>query len=153
VTHSACESEVSALDKVIRETIWCRGFLEELGFAQKEATDIYTDSKSAKTLIDLFHVGSNSAHLVMRLNYLHEQVQRGIVRIRYVNTDDNVADLGTKLLAIPKFEKFKDNVQHGFKGQLPESIDKIIPEPNRAKILKSILKFRDKANKKQKTAK
>ena len=59
VTHSACESEISALDKIIRENIWCRGFLEELGFTQNEPTDIYTDSKSAQTLIELFHIGSN----------------------------------------------------------------------------------------------
>ena len=147
VTHSACESEISALDKIIRETIWCRGFLEELGFTQNEPTDIYTDSKSAQTLIELFHIGSNSAHLVMRLNFLHEQVLRKVVRIKYVQTDENVADIQTKLLAIPKFSKFKDILLHGFKGSLPESVVKVIPEPNRSKILKNILKFRSKTKK------
>ena len=48
----------------------------------------------------------------MRLNYLHEQTQRkNIVLKSYINTDDNVADIQTKLLAIPKFEKFKDTVE------------------------------------------
>ena len=99
----------------------------------KRIDDIYTDSKSAQTLIELFHIGSNSAHLVMRLNFPHEQVLRKVVRIKYVQTDENVADIQTKLLA--KFSKFKDILLHGFKGSLPESVEKVIPEPNRSKIL------------------
>ena len=90
VTHSATE--------------WAQQ-QNELGYAQNEPKDIYTNNKSVKTLIDLFHVGGNSAHLVMRLNYLYEWIQRKVVRIKYVNIDDYLSVIGTKLLAIPKFEK------------------------------------------------
>ena len=114
----------------------------------KRIDDIYTDSKSAQTLIELFRIGSNCAHLVMRLNFLNEQVLRKVVRIKSVKTDENVADIQTKLLAIPKFSKFKDILLHVFQGSLPESIEKVVPEPNRSVILKNILKFRsNKANK------
>ena len=42
-----------------RKAEYLRGFFAELGFPQLEPTVIYTDSKSAKQLIELFHVGSN----------------------------------------------------------------------------------------------
>jgi hypothetical protein len=142
VTHSSCESEISGIDIAVREAIYLRGFLKELDHEQTKPTVLYTDSKSAKQLIELFHVGSNSAHLVMRLNFLHEQTQRGIIELRYINTDDQVADIQTKLLALPKFKKFKDIILSGHKGRTPLSVKAIIPEPNRSKTLRNILKWR-----------
>jgi hypothetical protein len=49
VSHSSCESEIKAIDETVRQAIWLRGFLAELGFPQIEPTVLYTDSQSAKT--------------------------------------------------------------------------------------------------------
>ena len=92
-------------------------------------------------MIELFHVGSSNAHLVMRLNYLHEQTQRKNIVL------NNVADIQTKLLAIPKFEKFKDIMLHGHGGIAPLSKTLIVPEPNRSKVLRNILKHKLKVSK------
>ena len=147
IRHSSCGTEADALDVTTRKAEYLRGFFAELGFPQLEPTVIYTDSKSAKQLIELFHVGSNSAHLVMRLNYLHEQTQRKNIVLKYINTDDNVADIQTKLLAIPKFEKFKDIMLHGHGGITPLAKTLIVPEPNRSKVMRNILKHKLKVSK------
>ena len=104
-----------------------RGFLEELGFKQLKPTVIFTDSQSAKTLIDSFQIGNNSAHMVMRLNYLHEQVLNKNIELKYINTDDQVADILTKLLPVPKFKKFKKFLLKGHGGILPHSLPKKTP--------------------------
>jgi len=104
VSHSSCESEVFALDETIREALYLRGFLSELGFPQTHATIIYTDSVSAKALIELFNVGPKSAHIIMRLNYLHEQVLLKNIELKYINTNFQVADILTKLLS-PTFHR------------------------------------------------
>jgi hypothetical protein len=119
VSHSSCESEVFALDETIREAIYLRGFLSELGFPQHHATIIYTDSVSAKALIDLFNVGSKSAHIIMRINFLHEQVLLKTIELKYVNTDLLVADILTKLLSVPKHQLFTDFLLKGHNGILP----------------------------------
>jgi hypothetical protein len=147
VSHSSCESEVNSIDGIVRAIIWLRGFLKEIGFEQKRPTTIYTDSQSAEQLIKLFQVGNNSAHMVMRLNYLHQESIKGTIELKYINTDDEVADILTKLLAIPKFIKFKEFLLHGHKGIEPASFVKKIPEPNRASVLKKILKYRLKNKK------
>ena len=80
--------EIKAIDEAIRQVIWLRGFLTEVGFPQLAPTVIYTDSISAKTLIDSYQIGNNSAHLVMRLNYLHECVENKLIELKYINTND-----------------------------------------------------------------
>jgi hypothetical protein len=125
VSHSSCESEIYAIDETVRQAIWLRGFLEELGFPQLEPTVIYTDSQSAKTLIDSFNIGNNSAHLTMRINYLHEQVEQGIIALKYIDTLNQVADILTKLLPVHSHEFFTETLTLGHHGIDPSPKAKI----------------------------
>jgi hypothetical protein len=137
VSHSSCESEIFALDETIREAIYLRGFLSELGFKQDHATVIYTDSTSAKSLIDLFNVGTSSAHIIMRINYLHEQVLLGNIELKYISTDLQVADILTKLLSVPKHELFTEFLLRGHNGKEPSSGPKVPKTPK----IKSMFKL------------
>jgi hypothetical protein len=125
VSHSSCESEIYAIDETVRQAIWLRGFLAELGFPQLEPTVIYTDSQSAKTLIDSFNVGNNSAHLTMRINYLHEQVEQGTIVLKYIDTLHQVADILTKLLPVHAHEFFTETLSYGHHGLDPSPKAKI----------------------------
>jgi hypothetical protein len=131
VSHSSCESEIKAIDETIRQSVWLRGFLAELGFPQSEPTIIYTDSISAKTLIDSFNVGNNSAHLVMRLNYLHEMVENGTIQLKYIDTLNQVADILTKLLPLLPHQHFMEILTHGHGGSVPEPKSKVIYKTKR----------------------
>jgi hypothetical protein len=119
VSHSSCESEIKAIDTATRQVIWMRGFLEELGFPQKEPTILYTDSESAIKLGELCNVGNNSMHIVMRINYIHECIEAGIIKLKYVNTDNEVADALTKLLPESAHQLHREFLMHGHHGNLP----------------------------------
>jgi len=108
VSHSSCESEIKAIDTATRQVIWMRGFLEELGFPQKEPTILYTDSESAIKLGELCNVGNNSMHIIMRINYIHESIEAGIIKLQYVNTDNEVTDVLTKLLSVAAHQIHKE---------------------------------------------
>jgi hypothetical protein len=140
VSHSSCEVEIKAIDEAIRQVIWLRGFLTEIGFPQLAPTVLYTDSISAKTLIDSFQVGNNSAHLVMRLNYLHECVENKLIELKYINTLDQVADILTKLLPYPAHQKFKQFLLEGHNQMKPQSVFKSQPKPKTFDWRKNILK-------------
>ena len=135
VSHSACQSEIMALDEAIRQIIWLRGLLEELGFIQNEPTIIYTDSESARILIETMNIGNNSAHLVMRLNFLHECVVNKIVSIKYINTNDQVADVLTKILPIHGHNKHTNRLLKGHSNIKPETLSLI--KKRKTKIIKS----------------
>ena len=106
----------------IRQTVWMRGFLEELGFPQKNPTVLHTDSESAIKLGELCNVGNNSLHIVMRINYIHECIEAGIIKLQYVNnTDNEVADVLTKLLPVHSHNIHSEFLLHGHQGVAPSS--------------------------------
>ena len=39
-----------AIDEAVRQAVWLRGFLAEVGYPQRQPTKLYTDSKSAIAL-------------------------------------------------------------------------------------------------------
>ena len=119
ISHSSCESEIKAIDNAIRMAIWLRGFLEELGFEQFEPTVLHTDSVSAKALADICNIGTNSSHLVMRINYIHECVEAGIISLKYINTLNEVADVLTKLLPVEPHEQHSRFLLEGHNSQEP----------------------------------
>jgi len=77
VSHSSTEAEVKALDEAIRQSVWLRGFLKELGFPQNTATVIHVDNQSAQILAEQYRLGNNTSHMVMRLNYIHQEIVNG----------------------------------------------------------------------------
>lgn len=119
VSHSSCESEIDAIDEAIKSAIWLRGFLDELGYAQTQPTILYTDSQSAKTLGDSYNIGNKSAHLTVRLNFIHEQIKRKVIELKFINTENQVADVLTKLLPVDPHRTFTKVLLAGHGGKPP----------------------------------
>jgi hypothetical protein len=71
---------VKAIDTAIRQTVWMLGFLAELGFPQETPTILHTDSDSAIKLSELCYVYNNSMHIIMRINYIYESIEVGIIK-------------------------------------------------------------------------
>jgi hypothetical protein len=56
----------------------------------------------------VFH--DKSKHIEIRYHYIRDMVQRGVVQLQYVGTDEQVADVLTKPLSRVKFEYFRDKL-------------------------------------------
>jgi hypothetical protein len=56
----------------------------------------------------LFH--DKLKHIEIRYHYIHDMVQRGAIKLQYVSTDEQVADVLTKPLSHIKFEHFQDKL-------------------------------------------
>jgi len=63
--------------------------------------------------------------MVMRLNYIHQEIVNGEVIIKYIDTTNQVADILTKLLPIQPFLKLRDILLKGHNDIPPTSIIKI----------------------------
>jgi hypothetical protein len=113
VPHSPCEAEVKAMDEVVREIIWLRILLEELGFPQLEPTLVYSDSTAGIDQISAFKNSSKARHYTRDLNFLREAREGGIVRFEHVGSDNNRSDMLTKDLGYDKFSRFARAVMRG----------------------------------------
>jgi hypothetical protein len=56
----------------------------------------------------VFH--DNSKHIEIRYHCIRDMVQRGAIKLQYVSTDEQVADVLTNPLSRVKFENFRDKL-------------------------------------------
>ena len=56
----------------------------------------------------LFH--DKLKHIEIKYHYIRDMVQRGVVKLQHVATDEQIADVLTKPLARVKFEYFKEKL-------------------------------------------
>jgi len=114
IDRSAMDAEIRAIDATVVEILWHRAFLEELGFKQNKPTTIWTDNQSGILLSEQYKISQRSQHLVMRLNFIHQEIQNGTIRLCYIDTASNVADVLTKALPFVPFKQHADKLTTGF---------------------------------------
>ena len=135
VDLSSAEAELKAICEAVRQSVWLRGFLSEVGYPQLSPTVIYTDSLSAMFMVEKQHSNNKSNHLVKFYNYVHEAVEQRLVALKYITSDDQVADLLTKPLAAEASSNLTDKILHGLNGVLPTPGSVATPHQIRLKQL------------------
>jgi hypothetical protein len=102
-TLSSAEAEYVAAAQSCQEITWIRSLLGEIGFEQDQATQLYIDNQAAQKLSQnpVFH--GRTKHIDVRHHFIRDMVSQNQVKLSYVPTDKNVADLMTKSLCKTKF--------------------------------------------------
>ena len=87
--------------------IWLRKVLETLQISQDDATDIFVDNKSAIALgkNPIFH--DRSKHIDTRFHFIRENIGKKEVQLRYVKSQDQIADIFTKPLKYEDFTRLR----------------------------------------------
>ena len=107
VALSLTEAEYMAVSQASCEAIWLRKLLVGLFGQELRPTMIYCDNQSCIKLSEnpVFH--DRSKHIEIRYHFIRDWVQRGAVRLAYVSTNDQVADILTKSLPKGKHVRFR----------------------------------------------
>uniref|UniRef100_A0A0A9XU65 Copia protein n=2 Tax=Lygus hesperus TaxID=30085 RepID=A0A0A9XU65_LYGHE len=107
IALSTVEAEYMALSFNVQEIIWLRSLIKEIyPKSVLEPTIVYCDNMGSINLSKNDIVSQKSKHINLRYHFLKEHVKNGDVIIKYLPTDDMLADVLTKPLALPKFVKF-----------------------------------------------
>jgi hypothetical protein len=98
VTLSSTESEQYALSDATTYVIWCKAILEDLGLTLLGPVKVYHDNTSAAWMSE--HDGSfaRNKHILVRRNFVKEQVTKGNMIVLYRDTELMPADMLTKNL-------------------------------------------------------
>ena len=108
-TKSSTEAELVAVDDMMPQILWTRYFLMGQGFDLK-GNVVYQDNKSA-ILLETNGFGSSSRrtrHINIRFYFVKDRVNSGKVEIKFLPTDEMVADFFTKPLQGRKFVEFRN---------------------------------------------
>ncbi|CAI7857478.1 unnamed protein product [Closterium sp. NIES-53] len=93
---SSVESEYMALFRAVREIVWQRRLLEELGEEQQGPTPLYCDSQGAIAKNPVSH--GLTKHMRVKWHWTRSMVAVGEVELHYVKTTGQPADMMTKRL-------------------------------------------------------
>jgi hypothetical protein len=108
IAISTGEAEYYAAEHCIREIIWVRQMLSEVGLAPStpSAMVLRTDSTSALSMLNSPDQTSfRTKHIRLAHHWVREEVRRKEVVVEHVSGEENAADIFTKGLEGPRHEK------------------------------------------------
>jgi hypothetical protein len=110
VVLSTAEVEYIALSVEVCEAVWLRKLLADLFRHVLDSIVIHVDNQSCLKLSEnpLFH--DKSKHIDIKYHYIREMMQRKVVLVQYLPTDEQVIDVLMKPLTRMKFEYFRDRL-------------------------------------------
>jgi hypothetical protein len=70
---------------------------------------IYEDNSGVISMAKYGNFTKNSKHIQIHYHYVHEYIKENIITVLKINTDENVADIFTKVLCkvMSKFDEFR----------------------------------------------
>ena len=94
----------------IQSNVTLRTLISGLFDMELDTTVILCDNQSCIKMTEnpMFH--DKSKHIEILYFYIRDMVQKGAIKLQYVSTNEQVADVLTKPLSRVKFEYFCDNI-------------------------------------------
>ena len=105
VALSTAEAEYAALSTATQEAIWLRRLLTDVGEPLEEPIVIHEDNQGAIAMAKNPVGHARTKHIDIRYHFVREGVQNGVIVLKYVATDEMIADILTKPLPKHRFEK------------------------------------------------
>jgi hypothetical protein len=107
VALSNTEAEYRGAAMATCEVAWFRKLLVDLGLHVDRQVVIYCDNLSSIQLVrnPVFH--ARTKHIEVHYHFIREKVLAGEIDLTYVSTDNQVADIFTKVLGVEKHHRFR----------------------------------------------
>ncbi|CAI7732782.1 unnamed protein product [Closterium sp. NIES-54] len=106
VLSSSCEAEIYAGAMAAQELRWLTYLLTDLGEQPRSPPVLYVDNKAMLALCREHRLEHRTKHIALRYFLARELQQRGQLRLAYVASEANTADIFTKVLAPGDHQRF-----------------------------------------------
>lgn len=110
MTHRTAEAEYVAADAATRMVVWFRTLLKDLDDEQVEPTVLQEDNMECLSLAKGEGKFLTSKHIGLRYHYLREKVMMNEIKLVYISTDQQLADMLTKALVYRKFDELMKRI-------------------------------------------
>ncbi|CAK1579062.1 unnamed protein product [Parnassius mnemosyne] len=109
IALSTTEAEFVAACEAAKEMIWLRQLMLDLGENCKCVT-MFIDNQSAIKLINNPVYHKRTKHIDVKYYFIREKVELGMIKINYVPSKDQLADILTKALSTQTFTYIRDQI-------------------------------------------
>ena len=117
MTLSSSEAELMALSEATKEIKFVYEILTSMGIKVKLPIVCRVDNIGAIFIAENATANPKSKHIDTRAKYVTKYIQDGFLKVLFVKTDDNSADVFTKNVSSATFEKH-ENTYVGTKEEL-----------------------------------
>ena len=90
-----------------QEIIWARRLLADLDYGQTNPTQLWFDNQAAIRLVRIQEFHRQTKHIDVKYHIICEAYMTSQIIVRYIKTNDEVANLLTKLLPRDRFERLQ----------------------------------------------
>ena len=104
---STTEAELVAGTEGAKEVVWLRNLLAEVGFPQKGPTVVCIDNQSTIKIAENRVLSAKTKHIQLREFYLRSKVADGTIKVEYIHSVQNTADILTKILKRVVFDRLQ----------------------------------------------
>ncbi|CAI7883001.1 unnamed protein product [Closterium sp. NIES-53] len=124
VLSSSCEAEIYAGDMAAQELRWLTYLLTDLGEQPRSPPVLYVDNKAMLALCLEHRLEHRTKHIALCYFLARELQQRGQLRLAYVASQANTADIFTKALQPCDHQRFCTML--GLAPEIPEDLYHLI---------------------------
>ena len=110
-----------AASEAAKEAIYLRNFLDELGVGDPDPTSVNVDNRAAQDLCYNPEHHARVKHIERRHYFVRERVESLELRVPFVRSELNMADLFTKPLAAPAFFRLRNSIMN-VDANMPDAI-------------------------------
>ena len=121
VALSSTEAEYMAVSAAVQEAIFLRGLMGDLGYPQAGATMIYEDNQGCIAISENPVMHQRTKHIDIRHHFVRERVESGDIKLEYIPTENQLADLLTKPLLRNRVTSLREQV-HGYGVGEPQEL-------------------------------
>ncbi len=107
---SSAESETTAAVSCLKDVVWLRMHLWELGYKQNGSTPVYEDNQATISSASGNSQRKESRYYQMRTEFIRQLVKSGTMHFVYVATEDQAADALSKNLAPMPFIRHQPTI-------------------------------------------
>ena len=98
--------EYMAMSEATKEAMYLRQLLQDINMLPQPApTIIYCDNQAAIQLTKTESQHNRAKHIDIRHHFVRDAIRRKIVTFKYVNSENNTADILTKAIPTPQHQK------------------------------------------------
>jgi hypothetical protein len=99
---SSTEAEYVASAEAVKECLWLKQLLTDIGCHIESPTVIYSDNQGSILLSKNPGHHTRTKHIDVRHHFIREKQEEGVIKLEYISTHQQPADMLTKSLVRPK---------------------------------------------------
>lgn len=108
--QSSTEAEYRALSAALNEVVWIIMVLKELGIKVKQPVTVKEDNQATIKLAENNMASARSKHIDLKHHVIRYHSAKGTIKLEYVSTSEMIADILTKCLTKPAFERLRATI-------------------------------------------